>query len=107
MTYNVSGVNTMEFNINKLNSNAINSYKAIKKTSVAEATESSEVEKKPSGNFDTVEFDFSQSIKSAKVNIASALAAEANIAKIKMLQAQYAGGNCPVSTEQIAQAIAE
>ena len=93
----------MEFKINKLNSNAINSYKAIKKTQISE---SAEVEKKPSGNFDTVEIDVSQSIKSAKANIVSGLTADADAARISMLQARYANGNCPVSIEEIAQAIA-
>jgi len=85
--------------INKINSNAINAYKAIKR---AKASES---EKKSGGRFDSVEFDFSRTINSAKANIASRLDAEANAAKIKQLQAEYANDDCPVSAEKIAQAI--
>jgi anti-sigma28 factor (negative regulator of flagellin synthesis) len=93
----------MEFNkINKINSNAINSYKAVKSTKTAV---SASAESKPSGNFDKVEFSFAEAMASAKANIASNVAAEANIAKIRQLQADYAGENCPVSSAKIAQAI--
>ena len=85
--------------INKINRSAINSYNTIKKTKTAGSSA------KPSGKFDSVEFDFAQSIESAKANIASRLAAEANIAKIKQLQDEYEGDNCPTSAEEITQAI--
>ncbi|MCL1903082.1 MAG: hypothetical protein FWF94_01525 [Oscillospiraceae bacterium] len=88
--------------INNINSNAINSYKAINK---AKINESVEHEKKPSGTFDTVEFDFSKTINSAKANIASGLNTSADAAKISFLKTQYAGEGCPVTAAKIAKAI--
>jgi hypothetical protein len=85
--------------INKINRGAINSYNAIKRAKTAD------LEKKSGGKFDSVEIDFSQSLASAKANIASRLAAEANIAKIRQLQEEYAGDSCPVNTESIAEAV--
>jgi anti-sigma28 factor (negative regulator of flagellin synthesis) len=92
----------MEFNrINRVNNNAISAYKSIKKTAVSDSGGAN----KPSGSFDTVEINFAQSLQSAKANIASRLAAEANIARIKELQEEYSGDEVPVSVTEIAQAI--
>jgi len=88
--------------INKINRSAINSYNTIKK---AKAADSSKKVSGADGKFDSVEIDFSQSLESAKANIASRLAAEANIEKIKQLQAEYAGGGFSVSTDEIAKAV--
>ncbi|MCL1789335.1 MAG: flagellar biosynthesis anti-sigma factor FlgM [Oscillospiraceae bacterium] len=88
--------------INNINSNAINSYKAINKAKISESVE---LEKKPGGTFDTVEIDFSQSINSAKANISAQLDSATDAAKINFLKAQYAGGNCPVSAGKIAKSI--
>ena len=93
--------------INKINANAISSYKAINKTKVSD---SAALEKKASvaaGTFDMVEFDFEQSINSAKANIANSLNANADAAKISFLKSQYAAGTCPVSAEKIAKAMFE
>jgi len=85
--------------INKINRGAINSYNAIKSAKAPAAG------KKAGGTFDSVEIDFSQSISSAKASVASRLNAEANIEKIKQLQAQYDGDKCPVSAEDAAKAV--
>jgi hypothetical protein len=85
--------------INKINANAINTYKTIKKS------EKSGAGKQPSGKFDSVVIDFSQSINSAKANIASRLDAQANIEKIRQLQEQYSGDKCPVPAEETAKSI--
>ncbi|MCL2071487.1 MAG: flagellar biosynthesis anti-sigma factor FlgM [Oscillospiraceae bacterium] len=89
-------------NLNKITGNAINSYKTIKKSN---ASDSAALEKKQDGNFDTVEIDFSQAINLAKSAIAGKLNDDADITKIRFLQAQYEAGTCPVSAEKIAQSI--
>ena len=91
----------MEFNNvnNKINSNAISAYKSIKKTKISDS------ETKSSGKFDSVEIDLSQSIDSAKANIANKLNAESSIDKLRQLQDEYANGNCPISVEEIAKFI--
>ena len=60
---------------------------------------------KAAANTDKVDFDFASSLAAAKANAASSVDADANAAKIKELQAQYAGETCPVSSEAIAKAI--
>ena len=87
--------------INKINANAINAYKSIKRAKPDQA------EVKSGGRFDSLEIDFAQSIDSAKSNIASRLEAEANIERIRQLQEEYANGGLPVSLEKIAQFIVE
>jgi anti-sigma28 factor (negative regulator of flagellin synthesis) len=86
--------------INKVNRGAINAYNAIKSTKSADSAK-----KSVGGTFDSVEIDFSQSVNSAKASVASRLAAQANIEKIKQLQAQYSGDNCPVSAGETAKAV--
>lgn len=80
--------------------NAIRTYEKL--TSQTAAKKSSA---KASSNTDKVDFDFASSLAAAKANAASSIDAEANAEKIKALQAQYAGGACPVSSEAIAKAI--
>lgn len=92
------------FEINRINANAINSYKAIKSTKPADVTCESG-KKSASGNFDKVEFDFSQALASAKVNVVSVVTGDADSARIDALKAQYANGFCPRSALQIAAAV--
>ena len=80
--------------------NAIRTYEKL--TSQLAAKKSGE---KASSNTDKVDFDFSSSLAAAKANAASSIDAEASAEKIQALQAQYAGGACPVSSEAIAKAI--
>jgi hypothetical protein len=85
-------------NVNKINSNAINAYKCVKKAKTADS------DKIPAGKFDSVDIDSSGCIIAAKANIVAALKAEADIVDIRALQAKYAGGN-PVPPEDVAKAI--
>ncbi|MDR0197149.1 MAG: hypothetical protein LBI36_02880 [Oscillospiraceae bacterium] len=87
--------------INKVNRNVLNAYKAI---SGAKSPEKKSDSFK-SGNVDTIEFDFARSIGAAKANIASKLDAEVNAARIEQLQKEYANGGCPVSIEAAAAAV--
>lgn len=87
--------------INNLQSSIINAYKKVSKVTHSGGKASS-VKRQ---NTDKVEFDFSRSISAAKANIASRLDAETNTSRIEELQKAYAGDNCPVSGENIAEAI--
>jgi hypothetical protein len=87
--------------INKLNRNALNTYKTISNTKPSDKKDSGG----KSGNVDKIEFDFERSIGAAKVNIAEKLDAGANLERIAKLQEKYSGDNCPVSPEAVAAAI--
>ncbi len=88
--------------IKNLRANAIRSYeKLASNVPVKKDTEKSAVK----ANTDKVDFDFSSALAAAKANVASAADAEANTARISELQAQYAGENCPVPSDSIANAI--
>lgn len=93
------GCTVME--INNLQSSIINAYKKVSEVTHSGGKASS-VKRQ---NTDKVEFDFSRSIGAAKANIASRLDAETNTSRIEELQKAYAGDNCPVSGENIAEAI--
>lgn len=88
--------------IKNLRANAIRSYEKLSQA----APVKKEIEK-PIGksNTDKVEFDFSAALAAAKANVASSADSDANIQRIKELQAQYEGENCPVSSDAIANAI--
>ena len=93
--------------IKNINRNAISSYKTIACPKTSEKKPADSVGVKP--NFDTVEIDFSltfeAALESAKKNMASKLDADANAAKIKQLQGDYAQEACPVSPDSVATAI--
>jgi len=90
---------------NKINANAINSYKAINKAKTADSGVVADVAKKAGGSFDTVEINFAQSMESAKANIANNLNAATDVSKLDALKMQYARGVCPVSIEDIAKSV--
>lgn len=90
--------------IKNLKSNMINTYKNVANTKTPKEKGVSNA-KVNSDNFDKLEFNFESSIAAAKVNIASSIDAEANTARIEQLQKMYAGDNCPVNAEQIANTV--
>jgi len=93
--------------IKNLNNRMISAYKSVSggvqpKGKGASAGAS---EKAGSDNFDKVEFDFGLSKEAAKANIAANITADADAARIEMLQASYDGDSLPVTTGQIADSI--
>lgn len=88
--------------IKNLRANAIRSYEKL----AASAPVKKDTEKAPvKANTDKVDFDFSSALAAAKANVASSADADANIERIRELQAKYEGENCPVSSDCIANAI--
>ncbi len=89
--------------INKLQGNAISAYKKIS----AGTSAASRAQTKKLANTDKVEFDFSSSLAAAKANVASSVEAEANTSRIEELQRLYAGDNCPVTAQEVAEKIVD
>ncbi len=90
--------------IKNLNNNRINAYKSVANTRTVKD------EGKKSGrvggeNVDKLEFDYSSSFEAAKANAALDIGKDASAARIEQLQASYAGDNCPVNSDAIADAI--
>lgn len=88
--------------IKNLRANAIRSYE---KLSSAVPVKKETGKSTAKANTDKVDFDFSSALAAAKANVASAADADANTERIRELQAQYAGENCPVPSDNIANAI--
>jgi hypothetical protein len=95
----------MEFNINKINSNAINAYKSIKHTKAADSAISEKSSGAKAGSYDSVEIDFSRLMESAKAGLVSKLTVGVDAAQIRELREKYGGEDCPVSANEIANAI--
>lgn len=87
--------------ISKLYSNAIGTYKKVSTS----AAKSSKNNAQPRDNKDKVEFNLDSSLSAAKVNIASSAEADASASRIDQLGVVYSGDNCPVTSEQVADAI--
>lgn len=82
--------------------NAIRAYEKLSSSVPAKKDR----EKAPvKANTDKVDFDFSGALAAAKANVASAANGEASADRVRELQAQYEGENCPVSSDCIANAI--
>lgn len=88
--------------IKNLRANAIRSYEKLA-ASVPAKKDTEKVHVK--ANTDKVDFDFSGALAAAKANVASSADADANIERIAELQAKYEGESCPISSENIANAI--
>jgi hypothetical protein len=95
--------------INKINTAAVNSYnKALKYVKPAAVTAGDNAPRGREGTFDTLEINFAQSMARAKAETAARLSAELSVdngARIQSLQSAYAGGDVPVSSEEITAAI--
>lgn len=86
--------------ISKLYSNAIGAYKKVT-SSAAKTSKSAQLR----DNKDKVEFNLDSSLSAAKANIASCAEADASASRIEQLGVVYSGDNCPVTSEQVAEAI--
>lgn len=87
--------------ISKLYSNAIGTYKKVS-TSAAKSSKSNALLR---DNKDKVEFNLDNSLSAAKANVASSAEADASASRIEQLSVVYSGDNCPVTSEQVADAI--
>lgn len=90
--------------IKNFNNSRINAYKSVANTKTHKDGGGSSV-KKSGENVDKIEFDFAKSLSAAKANVASSVDAEVNTARLEALQQQYLGDACPVSAEEVADAI--
>jgi hypothetical protein len=95
----------MEIKNLNITSKMLNAYKNAPGANAKGKGKPSEAGKAGGDNFDKIEFNFGRAAEVAKFDIASALAAEANIARIEQLQASYEGASLPVTSEQIAETI--
>ncbi|MCL2637831.1 MAG: hypothetical protein FWD48_05605 [Oscillospiraceae bacterium] len=91
--------------IKNLNNRMISAYKTVSAAPKGKDTTAGAAGKAGGDNFDKIEFDFGRATQAAKIDMASALEAEANIARIQQLQAAYEGDNTPATAGQIAETI--
>jgi hypothetical protein len=95
----------MEIKNLNINNKMISAYKSVGSANPKGKGKLSEAGKTGGDNFDKIEFNFGKAAETAKADITSALAAEANIARIEQLQASYEGNHVPVTAQQIAETI--
>ncbi|MBQ9383880.1 MAG: hypothetical protein IJT87_06550 [Ruminiclostridium sp.] len=88
--------------INNLQLNSISAYKKVTRTSSVKKNSSS---LKSSVNTDKVEFNFGRSLAAAQTAAAMRTSAPVSEERLAALAEKYAGDNCPVSAEAVAEAI--
>ncbi|MCL1832751.1 MAG: hypothetical protein FWG45_07605 [Oscillospiraceae bacterium] len=94
--------------INKISSNAVNSYNRVMKYTKPADTLEAKVSSGKVGTFDTVEIDFARTMAKAKADLSAKLEAELAAdyeARVQSLKTAYADEVCPVPADSVAMAI--